>query len=117
MKVISTVALLALSANAAVVRRQEGGFKIPGLENFPKIPGFDISSIAKSLPKGGLAGLLNPTVLKAMKIEEIPPKRMPDAKRIRLTYGPYKIKAANVSPIPTSPQLLCNLEEILTHTL
>jgi hypothetical protein len=32
---------------------------------------------------------------KAMKIEEIPPK-FPGAKRMRLLYGPYKLKAANV---------------------
>jgi hypothetical protein len=32
---------------------------------------------------------------KAMKIEEIPAK-FPGAKRIRMLYGPYKLKAANV---------------------
>jgi hypothetical protein len=32
---------------------------------------------------------------KAMKIEEMPPK-FPGAKRIKLLYGPYKLRAANV---------------------
>jgi hypothetical protein len=93
MKAFTTFSLLALSTNAAVVRRQEG---LPGLEGL-KIPGFDISQIAKSLPKGGLAGLLRPTVKKAYKIEEMKPQVNPQAKRIKITYGPYKIRAANVS--------------------
>jgi hypothetical protein len=98
MKAVSMLVLLALSANAAVVKRQAGGFTLPaGLDKF--IPdGFDISSLAKSLPKGGMANMMNPTVRMAFKVEEIKPTRMPEAKRVRLTYGPYKIKAANVSP-------------------
>ena len=34
---------------------------------------------------------------KAATIEEIPPILRKDAKRIRVTYGPYKIKGAKVS--------------------
>jgi hypothetical protein len=34
---------------------------------------------------------------KAYKIEEIPPLRRKDAKRIKITYGPYTLRAANVS--------------------
>jgi hypothetical protein len=100
MKTVAAIGLLALSANAAVIKRQDlmaGGFSIPGFGDFSKIPGFDISNIAKSLPKGGLASLMNPSVRSALKIEEIKPLRNPQAKRIRLTYGPYKIRAANVS--------------------
>jgi len=33
---------------------------------------------------------------KAYKIEEIPPQRRKDAKRIKVTYGPYTLRAANV---------------------
>jgi hypothetical protein len=36
-------------------------------------------------------------VLKAFKIENITPVVRADAKRLRITYGPYLIKAANVS--------------------
>ena len=34
---------------------------------------------------------------KAYKIEQIPPLRRKDAKRIKITYGPYTLRAANVS--------------------
>jgi hypothetical protein len=33
---------------------------------------------------------------KAIKIEELPPKN-PGAKRVRLTWGPMKLKGSNVS--------------------
>jgi hypothetical protein len=117
MKKVAILSLLSLSASAAVVKRQFGlgsmgmnGFEglfgfgvlpgiggLPALGGLPGLGGFDITKIAKSLPKGGLAGLMRPVVRKANKIEYITPLRHPDAKRIRLTYGPYKIKAANVS--------------------
>jgi hypothetical protein len=45
---------------------------------------------------GGLAFKLMPTT-KATTIEEIKPILRNDAKRIRITYGPYKIKGAKVS--------------------
>jgi hypothetical protein len=51
-----------------------------------------------SMPKGGigsLLGLLSPQVQKALKIEDIPPQIRKDAKRQRITYGPYKIRASN----------------------
>jgi hypothetical protein len=34
----------------------------------------------------------------AASIEEIPPILRKDAKRVRITYGPYKLKGAAVSP-------------------
>lgn len=37
---------------------------------------------------------------KAAKVEFITPKIRKDAKRIRLTYGPYKLRAANVCVTP-----------------
>jgi hypothetical protein len=43
---------------------------------------------------GFLTGNAPPT--KAMKVEYIEPKISKDAKRIRLTYGPYKLRAVNV---------------------
>jgi hypothetical protein len=36
---------------------------------------------------------------KAYKIEAIPPLRRKDAKRIKITYGPYLLRAANVSQL------------------
>jgi hypothetical protein len=36
---------------------------------------------------------------KAYKIEEIPSIRRKDAKRIKITYGPYALRAANVRRI------------------
>jgi hypothetical protein len=42
----------------------------------------------------GSIGKAQPT--KAAKVEFIEPKIRKDAKRIRLTYGPYKLRAANV---------------------
>jgi hypothetical protein len=92
MRLVTAVGLLALSVDAGVVKRQEYG-DLSSL--IPK--GFDFSKIAKSIPKGGLMAMLNPEVRKAYKVEEIAPKRNPAAKRVRLTYGPYRIKAANVS--------------------
>jgi hypothetical protein len=35
-------------------------------------------------------------VTKAYKIEEVPPLRRKDAKRIKIIYGPYTLRAANV---------------------
>jgi hypothetical protein len=45
---------------------------------------------------GDLALKSMPTT-KAATIEEIPPILRKDAKRIRVTYGPYNIKGAKVS--------------------
>ena len=104
MKTIAALGLLSMSASAAVVKRQHdmanmgGGFKLPSLDGF-KIPGFDLGNIAKSMPKEGLAGLINPSVRKAYKIETMEPKINPNAKRVKIIYGPYKIRAANVSEV------------------
>jgi hypothetical protein len=104
MKTIAALTLLVLSVNAAVVKRQghsNNGGTAPGsgFQGFAglTVPGLDLASIAKTLPKGGLGGLMGPTVRKAYKIEEIPPQKNPKAKRIRITYGPYKIRGANAS--------------------
>jgi hypothetical protein len=35
-------------------------------------------------------------VTKAYKIEEVPPLRRKDAKRLKIIYGPYTLRAANV---------------------
>jgi hypothetical protein len=95
MKAITTTlaSLFMLSAHAAVFDRRQDA-SLLGLDKLPK--GFDVGSFAKSLPKGGLTGFFNPEVRMAFKVEQIAPKRMPDAKRVRLTYGPYKLKAATV---------------------
>jgi hypothetical protein len=46
---------------------------------------------------GGLAAAFLPA-RKAFKIEKIAPQtNVPGAKRIKIIYGPYKLKAANVS--------------------
>jgi hypothetical protein len=99
MKQIAALALLSLSANAAIVKRQHDmssmGSSPLNFDAF-KIPGLDIQNIAKSMPKGGLSSLMNPGIRKAAKIEEMEPKINPNAKRLKLTYGPYKIRAANV---------------------
>jgi hypothetical protein len=99
MKYIAVLSLLSLSANAVVVKRQHdmsnmgGGLKLDGF----KLPaGFDIGKIAKSMPKEGFSSMMNPEVRKASKIEQMDPKIHPDAKRVKITYGPYKIRAANV---------------------
>jgi len=69
-----------------------------------KLGGFDIQSIIKSLGGkggkggkgglGGLSGMLRPEVRKAYKIEKLKPRVRPDATRVRITYGPYKIRAS-----------------------
>jgi len=64
-----------------VEKRQHGGMGLGGF----------------SMPKGGLGslmGLLSPKIQKAMKIETIEPRIRKDAKRIRITYGPYKIRSS-----------------------
>jgi hypothetical protein len=39
--------------------------------------------------------------MKALKIEDIKPQtKVPGSKRIRILYGPYKLRAANVSLMP-----------------
>jgi len=113
MKSAVALYLLTLSANAAVVKRQghdhggapsygspaAGGFSIPGLEGF-KIPGlenFKLPGLNFAVPKGGFAAMMKPDVRKAYKVEEIPPQKYKDAKRIRITYGPYKVRASSVS--------------------
>jgi hypothetical protein len=42
-----------------------------------------------------MANIIPP--IKAVKIEEIKPRFRPDAKRIRLIYGPYKLKGLKVT--------------------
>lgn len=54
----------------------------------------------------GLASAMLPKK-KAMKVEEIPAKtQFPGAKRMRLVYGPYVLKAANVSSSRVHSKLL-----------
>jgi hypothetical protein len=88
MKIITVLCFLTFSVNAAVIKRQEhdnsGGGGIGGLTNIA------------TLPK---SGLLTPETQRAMRIEEIQPKVNPSAKRIRLTYGPFKIGVPNVSSL------------------
>lgn len=59
--------------------------------------------LATSIPDvisifNGQAGKKYP-VKKAYKIEEIPSLRRKDAKRIKITYGPYALRPANVCRI------------------
>ena len=59
---------------------------------------------------GALMGKAEPT--KASKVEFIEPKIRPDAKRIRLTYGPYKLRAANVGVVrATKVALISSVEQ------
>jgi hypothetical protein len=112
MKTVSTLALLALSADAAIIKRQHDHSAMGGMEGMSSmgsmgspgnLGGLDIQSIIKSLGgkggkggKGGLAGMLRPEVRKAYKIEKLKPLVRPDATRVRITYGPYKIRASGV---------------------
>jgi hypothetical protein len=91
-----------LFINAITEPRQQGGHGHGGDANNELLEG--LASLTQSLippPEfmsslGGLALKFMPTT-KAATIEEIPPVLRNDAKRIRITYGPYKIKGANVS--------------------
>jgi hypothetical protein len=75
----------------------------PGLDRRQLPSGDKLAELIKSGKLGGAAGKglgalmgkAQPT--KASKVEFIEPKIRPDAKRIRLTYGPYKLRAVNVS--------------------
>lgn len=109
MKTISTLAVLALSADAAIIKRQghdhssmAGMGSMGGMgKEMGKIGGLDLQSIIKSLGgkggKGGLSGFMRATeVRKAYKIEQMKPLIRPEATRVRITHGPYKIRAANV---------------------
>jgi hypothetical protein len=57
---------------------------------------------------GGLSSLLGALSdgampkTKAVKIQELTP-RNPGAKRVRMTWGPYKIRGVNVCHCPTAP--------------
>jgi hypothetical protein len=112
MKTISTLAILALSADAAIIKRQghdhssmagmgDMGGMGKGMAGMGKIDGIDIKAILKSLGgSGGLGGLgkmMKPEVRKAFKIEKMKPQVRPEATRLRITYGPYKIRASGVS--------------------
>jgi hypothetical protein len=111
MKTISTLAVLALSADAAIIKRQghdhssmAGMGSMGGMgKEMGKIGGLDIQSIIKALGGkggkgglGGLSGLMKPDVRKAYKIEQLKPLIRPEATRVKVTHGPYKIRAANV---------------------
>jgi hypothetical protein len=112
MKTVSTLALLALSADASIIKRQHDHSAMGGMGDMAgkgstgKVGGIDIQAILKSLGgkggkggKGGLggfAGMMKPEVRKAYKIEKLKPLVRPDATRLRITYGPYKIRAAGV---------------------
>jgi hypothetical protein len=101
MKTIATLAILALSADAALIKRQDhdhssmGSMGSMGSKGLPG--GFDFKNIGKAFGKGGLlSSFLNPETRMAYKIEELKPVVRPEAKRVRITYGPYKIRASNV---------------------
>jgi hypothetical protein len=123
MKTVAALGLLALTANAAVVKRQghshEGGggstygspapksegFKIPGLESFNlpgleglKLPGLNGFKMKGAMPKGGMMSMMSMPSRKAYKIEQIPPQKYKDARRVRIMYGPYTIRSSKVSP-------------------
>jgi len=101
MKTAAAIGFLPFFANAAVIKRQghgggekahgggSNGFNIPGLEGF-KFPGMNYA-----LPKDGIAAMLNPQVRKAYKIENLAPQRWKDARRVRITHGPYKLGASS----------------------
>jgi hypothetical protein len=96
MRTVTTLGLLALSANAVVIKRQ--GHSHGGGPSFNNVPGqgFIFPGLNFAPPKGGLLQMLKPDVRKAYKVEQIPPQKYKDAKRIKITYGPYKIRATSV---------------------
>jgi hypothetical protein len=60
-----------------------------------------LGSLLGSIPPNflsGAAGLMTQFLQsqKAMKIEEIPPLVRKDAKRVRMTYGPFKLRGRQV---------------------
>jgi len=74
-------------------------FLTPGIDRRQLQSADKLAELIKSGKLGGgkglgLSGKSQPT--KAAKVEFIEPKIRKDAKRIRLTYGPYKLRAANV---------------------
>ncbi|KAE9991312.1 hypothetical protein EG327_000153 [Venturia inaequalis] len=61
---------------------------------------FDMANLA-----GSLVNALGPKPVKAAKIQELTP-RNPDAKRIRITWGPYMIRGTNsTSKLGNSPSM------------
>jgi hypothetical protein len=65
--------------------------------------GGQMSFTSGSTPKGGLGALLsmlNPPVQKVFKMEYLKPELNPDAKKIRITYGPYKIRSSTDTQNP-----------------
>jgi hypothetical protein len=118
MKTVSALALLALSAEAALIKRQHDHSAMGGMAGMAgppaagaagKLGGIDIQSILKQLGKGGKGGKggfpglgafmggKKPEVRKAYKVEKLKPLVRPEATRVRLTYGPFKIRASGVS--------------------
>ena len=58
-----------------------------------------LSGLGGGVIEGILGGLVGVTMRKkrALKVEDIPAKmNIPGAKRVRMLYGPYRLKAANV---------------------
>jgi hypothetical protein len=48
--------------------------------------------------KDALAAIMGTTnIIRAAKVEELTPKINPQAKRIKITYGPFKIKGLEVN--------------------
>jgi hypothetical protein len=67
--------------------------------------------MAASLPDmmsifNGQAGKKFPAK-KAYKIEQVPSLRRKEAKRVKITYGPYTLRAANVSQIALTERPSC----------
>jgi hypothetical protein len=91
---------LAFTANTITEPRQQSGHRHGGDVNNELLTG--LGSLMESLAPGVMSYLADLTlknmpITKAATIEEIPPILRKDAKRIRVTYGPYNIKGAKVS--------------------
>jgi hypothetical protein len=91
---------LTSTANYVIESRQQGGHSHGGDANNESLAG--VGSFMQGLTSGMMPyladlALKNMPKTKAATIEEIPPILRKDAKRIRVTYGPYSIKGAKVS--------------------
>jgi hypothetical protein len=89
MKTILFVGLLALLVDAAVLTLERTGAGIGSIPGY-HLDMFDKETIMRSIDSSKFPAA------KPYKLESIPPKLNPEAKRIRLIYGPYLVKGSEV---------------------
>jgi hypothetical protein len=94
MRIFTVVGLLVLLADAAVVRQDFRNHGTSGTSEI-KLPGyhpdmFNMDKVMRSIESS------NQPAAKPYKLESIPPLFNPQAKRIKLIYGPFKVKGSEV---------------------